>query len=74
MIVDPHMIILIKQKEHRALTFLQIPTKDDKPVQLLLPSGKALVMSSKPVFQYEGKDMKWVAIGSPSRAIDMIFL
>ena len=72
-IIDPFKIVLVKKNHPGALIFLNIPSKAEKPVELLLSSGKALVMSSKPEFKYDERDVKWMTIGSPLRAIQVIF-
>ena len=30
-------------------------------------------MSSKPEFKYDGKDVKWMTVGSPLRVIEVVF-
>ena len=70
LIMDPYDIALVKQGDPRALL---LPTLEvNVPTKLILPSGKAVVMSSKPAFKYCGKDVKWMTIGSPTRALEVI--
>ena len=70
MIVDPYDIALVKQGDPRALLLPALEV--NVPTKLILPSGKAVVMSSKPAFKYCGKDVKWMTIGSPTRALEVI--
>ena len=69
--VDPYKIVLVKPNDSGTLYLPQLQTKS-VPFKLLLPSGKALVMSSKPAFKFEGKDVKWMTIGSQARAIEVL--
>ena len=70
LIMDPYDIALVKKDDPRALLF---PTLEvNVPTKLILPTGKAVVMSSKPAFEYCGKDVKWMTIGSPARALEVI--
>jgi len=72
--IDPFRMVLVKKKDSRALFLPQLLTKVAVPVQLLLPSsGKAVVMSSRPEFQHEGNDVQWMTLGSPIRALEVVF-
>ena len=70
LIIDPYDIALVKQGDSRALLLPALEV--NVPTKLILPSGKAVVMSSKPAFKYCGKDVKWMTIGSPTRALEVI--
>ena len=70
LIMDPYDIALVKQGDSRALLLPALEV--NVPTKLILPSGKAVVMSSKPAFKYCGKDVKWMTIGSPTRALEVI--
>ena len=71
--VDPFKIVLVKQNDSRALIVPQLQTKATGIVKLLLSSGKAVVLSSKPDFKFDGKDVKWMTIGSPLRVMEVVF-
>ena len=65
-----HDIALVKKDDPKALLF---PTLEvNVPTKLIRPTRKAVVMSSKPAFEYCGKDVKWMTIGSPARALEVI--
>ena len=74
LVLDPYRIILVKKEHSHALNFPKLDhTKKGIQFLLVLSSGKGIVMSSRPDFKYEEKDVKWVTIGSAFRAIDVIF-
>ena len=70
LIMDPYDIALVRQGDPRALLFPVLEV--NVPTKLILPSGKAVVMSSKPAFKFYGKDVKWMTIGSPTRALEVV--
>ena len=70
LIMDPYDIALVKQGDPRAL--LLPPLEVNVPTKLFLQSGKAVVMSSKPAVSAYGKAVKWMTIGSHSRALEVI--
>ena len=74
LMIDPFRLILVKVEDSRALVLPQLLTKVDVPVQLFLPtSGKAVVMSSRPAYKHDGKDVQWLTLGSPIRALEVIY-
>ena len=74
LMIDPFRMVLVKKKDSRALFLPQLLTKVAVPVQLFLPSsGKAVVMSSRPEFKHEGIDVQWMTLGSPIRALEVVF-
>ena len=74
LMIDPFRLILVKKEDPRALLLPQLLTKVDIPVQLFLPaSGKAVVMSSRPAYKHGGKDVQWLTLGSPIRALEVIY-
>ena len=70
LIVDPFDITLVKKGDPRALFLPALEV--DVPTQLILPSGKAVVMSSKPATEYSGNVIKWMTLGSPNRALEVM--
>ena len=74
LMIDPFRLILMKKGDSRALLLPQLLTKVAVPVQLFLPSsGKAVVMSARPGYKHDGKDVHWMTIGSPLRALEVVF-
>ena len=64
----------MKKCDSRAILLPQLLTKTNDPVQLILPtSDKAVVMSAKPVFQVDGKDVQFVTLGSSVRALEVVY-
>ena len=70
LVIDPYNIALVKQGDPRAL--LLPPLEVNVPTKLILQSGKAVVMSSKPTFSDAYGNVKWMTIGPPSRALEVI--
>ena len=68
--MDPYDIVLVKQGDPRAL--LIPPLEVNLPTKLILHSGKAVVMLSKPAFSDAYGNVKWMTIGPPSRALEVI--
>ena len=70
MIMDPYDIVLVKKGDPRAI--LLPPLEVNVPTKLILQSGKAVVASSKPAFSDGYGNVKWMTIGSPARALEVI--
>ena len=70
LIVDPFDITLVKKGDPRTLFLPALEV--DVPTKLILPSGKAVVMSSKPAMEVEGNVIKWMTLGSPNRALEVM--
>ena len=70
LVIDPYNIALVKQGDPRAL--LLPPLEVNVPTKLILQSGKAVVMSSKATFSDAYGNVKWMTIGPPSRALEVI--
>ena len=68
--MDPYDIVLVKKGDTRAL--LLPPLEVNVPTKLILQSGKAVVASSKPAFSDGYANVKWMTIGPPSRALEVI--
>ena len=70
LIVDPFTIALVRKGDPRTLLLPALEV--NVPTKLILPTGKAVVMSSKPAFEHLGKEVKWMTIGSPARALEVV--
>ena len=70
LIVDPFTIALVRKGDPRTLLLPALEV--NVPTKLILPTGKAVVMSSKPASEYLGKEVKWMTIGSPARALEVV--
>ena len=71
-LVDPFKILLVKQGSQGVLHLP--PLQPDIPAKLLLSTGKAVVMSCKPVFIGGlGNQRMWMTIGLPFQAIEVFY-
>ena len=72
-LVDPFKILLVKPGSRGVLRLP--PLQPDIPTKLVLSTGKAIVMSSKPVWtndQY-GCQRMWLTIGLPLKALEVFY-
>ena len=71
-LVDPFKILLVKPGSRGVLHLP--PLQPEIPAKLLLSTGKAVVMSSKPVWTGGlGQQRMWITIGSPLKAIEVFY-